>query len=187
MELEEQIRKARSGDPDSYGPVIAEFQGRLRAFIAAYCPDRNQVDEVAQRAFIWAYDHLADYQPGTRFFSWLKAITRNVLLAELEVQRREAHNQQRYLAHLQATECHGHLAARADDEPLELVDALQACLENLPDSQRDLIRRRYEDPEPIATTARDIQRSEGGIKVALFRIRQALRKCIEARLGEVGG
>jgi RNA polymerase sigma-70 factor, ECF subfamily len=187
MDLEGQIRKARSGDPDSYGPIVAEFQGRLRAFIAAFCPDRNQVDEVAQRAFIWAYEHLGDYQPGTRFYSWLKAIARNVLLSELEVQRREAGNQRRYLTHLQATACREHLAAEADDRRGELVEALQACLEKLPAGHRRLIRRRYEEPQPIETIAREIQRSEGGVKVALFRIRQALRKCVEGRLAGVGG
>jgi RNA polymerase sigma-70 factor (ECF subfamily) len=187
MDLEAQIRKARSGDPESYGPIVAEFQGRLRAFIAAFCPDQSRVDEVAQRTFIWAYEHLGDYEPGTQFYGWLTAIARNMLLAELEAQRREAGNQRRYLAHLQATACRERLAKEADDGRLELVEALQSCLANLPTEQRRLIRRRYEEAEPIAAIARDIRRSEGGVKVTLFRIRQALRKCVEGRLASVGG
>jgi RNA polymerase sigma-70 factor (ECF subfamily) len=187
MDLELLIRKARSGDVDSYGPIVTEFQGRLRAFIAALCPDRDQVDEVAQRTFIWAYEHLGDYEPGTRFYSWLKAIAGNVLLSELEIQRREARNRRRHLAHVEATACRKHLAAEADERRLEMVEALRSCLEKLPAEQRRLIRRRYEEPEPIAAIARDINRSEGGVKVTLFRIRQALRKCIEGRLAGAGG
>ena len=187
MDLENLIRKARSGDVESYGPIVTESQGRLRAFIAAYCPDRNQVDEVAQRAFIWAYEHLGEYEPGTRFYSWLKAIARNVLLSELEVQRREAGNRRRYLAHLQATACHEALATEASDQRADLVQALQACLEELPTGPRRLIRRRYEKPEPIAAIARDLKRSEAGVKVTLFRIRQALRKCVEGRLAGAEG
>jgi RNA polymerase sigma-70 factor (ECF subfamily) len=187
MDLEDLIRKARFGDVESYGPIVTELQGRLRAFIAAFCPDRDQVDEVAQRTFIWAYEHLGDYKPGTRFYAWLKAIAGKMLLAELEVQRREARNQRRHLAHLEATACREHLATEANDRRLELAEALQICLDKLPAKQRQLIRRRYEEPEPVAAIARDIKRSEGGVKVTLFRIRQALRKCIEGRLAGIGG
>ncbi len=180
MRLEDLIAKAKSGDVESYGPVVAEFQGRLRAFIATFCPDRGQVDEVAQRTFIWAYEHLGEYEAGTRFYSWLKAIARNMLLAELEAQRRQVSNQRRYLAHLQVTACREDLAA--GDTRLEAVEALQECLAELSDEARRMIRRRYEQPEPIAAIARDLNRSAGGVKVTLFRIRQALRKCVEGRL-----
>ena len=115
MDTEYLIERARSGDVESYGKIVTESQGRLRAFIAAYCPQQSQVDEVAQRAFIWAYEHLDEYEPGTRFYNWLKAIARNVLLSELEAQRREAGNRKRYLAHLQATACHDALMAEESD------------------------------------------------------------------------
>jgi len=180
MCLDDLIAKARSGDVESYGPVVAEFQGRLRAFIATFCPDRSEVDEVAQRTFIWAYEHLGEYEAGTRFYSWLKAIARNMLLAELEARRRQVSNQRRYLAYLQLTACREDLAA--DDTRSEAVEALQKCLEKLPAEARLMIRRRYEQPEPIAAIARELNRSAGGVKVALFRVRQALRKCVEGRL-----
>ncbi len=182
MDFEDLISKARSGDVESYGPVVTEFQGRLRAFIAAYCPDSNQVDELAQRAFIWAYEHLDQYQSGTRFHSWLKAIARNMLLSELEIQRREASNRRRYLAHLQATACRDDLSAATGGDRAGIVAALRTCLESLPAESRRLISRRYEKPEPLAEIARDLTRSEAGLKVTLFRIRQALRKCVEGRL-----
>ena len=181
MDFDDLIKKAKSGEVESYGPIVTEFQGRLRAFIAAFCPDRNQVDEIAQRTFIWAYEHLGEYEVGTRFYAWLKAIARNMLLAELETQRREARNRRRHMAHLQAAASADRLAG-GDDRRLELVEALQGCLDKLPANSRRLIRRRYERPEPIATIARDLERSEGGVKVTLFRIRQALRKCVEGRL-----
>jgi len=120
MRLEDLIAKVKSGDVASYGPVVAEFQGRLRAFIATFCPDRSEVDEVAQRTFIWAYEHLGEYEVGTRFYSWLKAIARNMLLAELEARRRQVSNQ-RYLAYLQVTACREDLAADDRRSPAYLA------------------------------------------------------------------
>ncbi len=187
MDLEHLIEQAKAGDVESYGRIVTESQEGLRAFVAAYCPDQNQVDEVAQRAFIWAYEHLDEYELGTRFHSWLKAIARNMLLSELAMQRREAGNLKRYLIHLQATACHEALAREASEELADVTKALQACLGELPAERRRLIRRRYEKPEPIAAIARDLKRSEGGVKVTLFRIREALRKCVEGRLAEAEG
>jgi DNA-directed RNA polymerase specialized sigma24 family protein len=67
MELEEAIDRSRRGDLSAYEIVVRECQGALTAFIAAFSPDRDQVDEIARRAFVWAYEHLDQYQPGARF------------------------------------------------------------------------------------------------------------------------
>lgn len=182
MDIEDLISKARSGDVESYGPVVKETQARLRAFIAAYCPHADRIDEVAQRAYVWAYEHLDRYEPGTRFYAWLKTIARNLLLAELEAQRREAHNRRRYLDHLQASVCRDELSGHQDGPDTDLAAALKSCLDALPSESRNLIARRYERSEPVVAIARDLARSEAGLKVTLFRIRQALRKCVEVRL-----
>jgi len=182
MDFATLIRNIRSGDVASYEPIVADSQGWLRAFIAAYCPDRAQVDELVQRVFVWAFEHLGQCRSPQRFRGWLKAIARNTLLAHLEAQRRQTRNRKRYLEYLQATSCRDGLEADADDEQAGRIEALHACLDELPDASRRLIRRRYERPEAIAQIARDLNRSAGGVKVSLFRIRQALRKCIEGRL-----
>ena len=182
MDLDELISKAKSGDIESYGLAVSEPQGRLSAFIAAWCADASQIDDLAQRTFIWAYEHLDQYEPGTRFYAWLKAIAGNMLLSELEFQRREASNRRRYLAHMQATDCIEKLARKSDAMDADPAEALKACMDSLPPESRLLIARRYERPEPIASIARDLAKTETSVKVALFRIRQKLRKCIEGRL-----
>ena len=67
MDVEQAIQATVNGQIDCYEIVVREYQGRLRAFIAAYCPDQSQIDDIAQRTFIWAYEHLRDYRSGTRF------------------------------------------------------------------------------------------------------------------------
>ena len=150
MDVEQAVRKIRSGHDEYYTEIVREFQGRLRAFIAAYCPDRNQIDEVAQNAFVWAYEHLDEYRSGTRFYAWLKAIARQKLFAELEAQKRETKNREKYLNYLQVVHSYTRLEAEHRSQQEDLVSALRECLEKMSSSSRSLISRRYEAQESIS-------------------------------------
>ncbi len=128
--------------------------------------------------------NLDDYEPGTRFYAWLKAIARNHLLADLEVQKREARGRQRYLEFLLAAGCRDELA-RDHDAP-DPTRALRACLDELPPGDRALIAERYESRRPVQAMARDAGRAAGALRVALFRVRQRLRRCVEGKMPETG-
>ncbi|MBN1421439.1 MAG: sigma-70 family RNA polymerase sigma factor [Planctomycetes bacterium] len=187
MDLDASIRKVRAGDIDEYGVVVRLFQGRLRAFIASFCPDRDLVDEVAQRTFVWAYEHLKEYRTGTRFYSWLKAIGRNLLLAELEAMKRNARNKRAYLRYLQASASRRSLEAESPDRERDLLDALRHCLRKLTPRSQSMIRRRYESEDSIVAMAESLGTTPGTVKVTLFRIRQSLKKCVERLLAGAGG
>jgi len=182
MEIEPAIAKVREGDTAAYGVVVHEFQGRLRAFIASWCPDMEQVDEIAQRVFVWAYEHIREYEPGTRFYAWLKAIARNTLLSELEVQKREAEGRRKYLNHLMVRHSREELESAASEEASDASDLLRGCLDELPEKSRKLVRRRYEGMEPVRDIAREEGKKESAVKVALFRIRQVLKRCVEGKM-----
>lgn len=181
MDLEEAAVRSQQGDLLAYEAVVRECQAALTTFIAVYCPDRNQIDEIVQRTFIWAYQHLGEYQPGTRFRAWLKEIARNLLLADLEVQKREAQTRRKYLEFLQATACRQDLAQEDGDGP-EMANALRECLGGLSSDARAVVTRRYEAGRSADDIARETGRSCAAIRVTLFRIRQALRRCVEGKL-----
>jgi len=183
MDIEKAVTEIKSGREERYADIVRAFQGRIRAFIAAYCPDRNQIDEVAQSTFVWAYEHLDRYRAGTRFYAWLKEIARLKLLAELESQKREAQNRNKYLDHLQTVHSGSSLCAGHPSLKKDLADALRICLEKIPPSSRSLIQRRYEGKESIAGISKALKKTENAVKVILFRIRQALKKCVEQAAG----
>lgn len=177
VDIDAAVRQVREGRLEAYDEVVRAHQAELRAFIAAYCPEASQVDELAQRTFVWAYEHLAEYALGTRFHAWLKSIARNLLLAELEQLQREARQKQKYLRHLQAL--HAQQALAEDDG--RLAERLRGCVEALPEHARTLLRERYEKRTPLETLARESGRDLAALKSALFRLRQALRRCVERK------
>jgi len=56
----------------------------------------------------------------------------------------------------------------------------------LPPKQRDLINRRYEAGASVKVMADEDGSTEGAVSQALFRIRNALQKCIERRIAAEG-
>jgi len=61
-QAEEAIRRARAGDTEAFGVVVARFELPIRVWLAsAGCPSVD-VDEVTQRAFIVAFTNLHRYE-----------------------------------------------------------------------------------------------------------------------------
>lgn len=61
-------------------------------------------------------------------------------------------------------------------------EALEHCLAGLPQRSRCLLDFRYQDGLRIDQIAAAVRSTPGSVRVALFRIREALAACIERRL-----
>jgi DNA-directed RNA polymerase specialized sigma24 family protein len=61
-------------------------------------------------------------------------------------------------------------------------DALRKCIVELPDTSRDMIRRRYEDGATLLQISQQLNRTENAVKFALVRIRKSLAKSIQKRI-----
>jgi RNA polymerase sigma-70 factor (ECF subfamily) len=61
-------------------------------------------------------------------------------------------------------------------------EALQGCLQRLPQSDRSLVEQCYGSDAKIKDVADALGRSAGAIYTSLCRIRQALLTCIERKL-----
>lgn len=62
------------------------------------------------------------------------------------------------------------------------LQALYACIEQLPRQSQDLLRRHYYHKVPIKTLADELSARPGTIRQIFTRIRRKLRLCIEKRL-----
>ena len=62
------------------------------------------------------------------------------------------------------------------------LQALDRCLEKLSPHDLDLVRTRYASDRGLDDYARSLSRSSGTMKARLFKIRAALRRCVESSL-----
>jgi len=138
-----------------------------------------EAEDLVHEAFLLAFDRLA---AGEEFAgdagAWVRGTLRNLVKAWWREKRRLPRDVVQHLATL---------VERADEAPSlasrqELQAALDHCLGLLSAEDRELVARRYERGLRITEIAAELRRNAATVRVQLFRIRQALKLCVEGQL-----
>jgi RNA polymerase sigma-70 factor (ECF subfamily) len=177
--LEEVLRRVRAGDREAYSEIVRAYQDMLLAYAAFRVPDPALVDEVVQQTFIRAYERLDEYRSGKDFGVWLRAICRFMILAELKRACRERENRREYRERLKLRLLEEALRRVDGGAEGDLRERLERCLDRLQETSRALLRYRYEQLLKIEEIARRLGQSAAWVATTLFRIREALRECLE--------
>jgi RNA polymerase sigma-70 factor, ECF subfamily len=180
--IQERVRLAQAGDVSAFGDVVEQLHRVIRAHVAMLGAPSGEEDELAQRAFVQAFEKLDTFDSERPFLPWLRGIARHEVLRYYSRRGVEGRHQDEivrtYLAEAKAGE--------PDEESLDLRferEHLTACLEHLTPKAMALIKDRYfTDLDAIAIAKRDGCATEA-VRTALSRARALLRRCIESRLG----
>jgi len=179
-ELDQHIQACRAGDVGSYAEVVKACEPKVRAVIAAMCPDPNAVPDLTQEVFIVAYRRLSSYEPGTNFMAWIRTIARN--LAQNE--RRKWYRRQELHEHYQV-EADRILAENIDrfveSLPEETLESLRDCVGGLGGRTRELVDGYYYEGCSLKSIAGILNMTSSAAKVALHRARKALGKCLQRK------
>lgn len=171
------VLAAQAGDHDAFAALLDVHLPHVRTFLALKAPVPQLVDELAHDTFVFAFRHLNEFQPGTSFRAWVRAIAWNLLRAEVQRFAREQVNQEKFTA-WQLVEWE---TSAADSAPSPEAEHLHDCLDQLDGPLRELITLKYRDDHSTETIATRLKRSLVWVRVSLFRVRQQLRECIEAK------
>lgn len=172
--LDEFARRAATGDEEAFRSLLLATQAEIRLHLAARAPI-DLVEELVQSTYVEAWSALSGYQPQGLLVAWLKGIARNLLLRELRERSRRRRLQRADLASLVCDPAEP--AAEADEEGL--LQRLRACQERLPQAARDLLHRRYVDGAGLEDLAAVLGCDREAIAARLYRLRNALRLCME--------
>jgi RNA polymerase sigma-70 factor (ECF subfamily) len=164
--------------------LVRAHQARLRAYVYSRLGDTGAADDIVQEAFLDALDRLDQYDPSRPALPWLLGFARNELREHLRVVER----------HTSAVRLEALASARlldrdetADPDGLlsERLDALRACIRRLPPKSRDLVRMLYAEQMSCEQVAGRWRTGSGAVRVAIHRVRRALRECVERGATEV--
>ena len=179
MEDEETLVKSvQSGDLSSFEKLIDNHASHLRAFVAMKLPIPHLIDEIAHEAFVFAHRHIDEFEAGTDFGKWLRAIAFNLIRKETLRYQRVAKNHEKFLDH-----CLIQSAGRDSHGPASAVVVyLEECIEDLTDNQKQLLERKYSFSESSREMSEAFGKSEAWVRTTLCRVRTALRQCIEQKM-----
>jgi RNA polymerase sigma-70 factor (ECF subfamily) len=175
------LTAARRGNLDAFNELLALYQNRAYTLAYRLIGETDPAADATQEAFISAYHHLNQFQGGSieQFSAWLMRIVTNTCYNELR--RRKRHPQ----LSLDTPESEARFASPAESpeqaaQRSELNSAIQACLNDLPADQRQVIVLCDVQGYDYQQIAEHAQLSLGTVKSRISRARAKLRDCLLA-------
>jgi RNA polymerase sigma-70 factor, ECF subfamily len=178
--------KIAPGGQNSIAELIARHEVAVRLYAAKIAPRPDMAEDIAQKAFVIAIQKCETFDAARSFPAWMQGIVRNVVRNEWEHLALHSKVERDTLAAYVET-----LASMPSDlEQLEhaqlRLQAMKKCIERLPERARQIVHLHYEMELACAVIASKIGTSVHAVKMALVRLRQDLRQCIQARLSGKG-
>lgn len=168
----------KPGDLQVYVTLMTKHQGNLRAFIVSLIPGSQDVDDVLQETNAALWQKREDFQLDSNFIAWAFQIARY----EVHRSRDRAKRLDRLVFSDQLVELMADERELTDEGHSHLIGALEQCLEKLTQNQREIVRHRYTSGLSIEQLSEQIGRTPGSLRIALMRIRDALKTCVERTL-----
>lgn len=166
---------------DSYVKQLVGLQTRLYAYVLSLLADSAAAEDVLQETNLVLYCKAGEFTDGTNFEAWAFRTARNQCLAYWTLRGRDR------LVLDDRTLYNS--PGPAEGKPVDLDlrrEALNDCLRKLPERQRELVEARYAIGGSVGRMAKNLGRSESAISQSLYRIRNALSRCIRGRLSREG-
>lgn len=173
---------AARGDQAAYGRIVAGCQGTVTAIALAITRDVSASEDVAQEAFLSAWQNLRKLRNPDSFLPWLRQITRNLARDHLRSRGRRTET---------GEDVEALLAQVADPNPApceELADAQEhaiaaGVIDSLPEESREVLLLYYREGQNSRQVASLLGLQDAAVRKRLQRARERVRGELLERLG----
>ena len=157
-----------------------EAEPSVQAFVFAAVNGVHDAEDVVQQVALTVARRFDEYDGTRPFIAWALWLTKSRIADHYRKQGRERLVFSDALMH-QLAEA---LIQRQPDRAAH-NEALEKCLDKLPEKSRQLLALRYEDDAPMERVAEAIESSAGAVRVMLFRIRNLVADCVNNELSRM--
>jgi len=184
------VESLRAGDGPAFERLVRDYGGRLLAVARRMLRSEDDACDAVQEAFITAFRSIDRFEGKSQLATWLHRIVVNASLMKLRSQRRK--REQPIEGLLPTFVANGHQAqpgprwkesSLASLERQETQAQVRACIDELPDSYREVLLLRDIEELDTDTVAEMLSISPGAVKVRLHRARQALKTLLDPVFG----
>ena len=165
------IAAARRGEVEAFGALVRRYQDRVFSVALRLTRNRATAQDMAQQAFLHAWQARYSYDPRWRVSTWLYRIVTNLCIDEGRRRARAAAVSPGF-APSRTPNAHDALEER------ELRERLNGSLTKLPKAQRTVLVLRYVDDLSPSEIGRICGLPVNTVKSHLARGKAALRKTL---------
>ena len=170
----ELVRRCLAGDPEAFRPLVEKYQRVLYNVAYRMVHDREDARDLAQGAFVKAYEKLGSFDPAYQFFSWIYRILVNDTLNFLK-------RNQPYQP-LETTWDSAAPGGPQDDlESRERSRTIRDALMALPIDYREVVVLRHFAELSYGEMSAALAIPEKTVKSRLYTARQRLAEILNAR------
>jgi RNA polymerase sigma-70 factor, ECF subfamily len=175
------VEQTRRGEVDAYGELVRRYQTSVFNVCYRILGERQGAEDLAQDAFLRAYQRLATYDAERPFGPWIRKVAANLCLNTL---------QRRGPPRLSLDDEYDDPIDAAQPDPADVherVDQagrLRRALTSLPPHYRAVIELRHFHDMTYEEIARALSLPLSDVKTHLFRARRSLARQLGASEGE---
>lgn len=166
------LERARRGDARAFEDLVRRHQRAVYGLAMRFLRDHDDADDIAQRTFLRAWDHLGAFEERCAFRTWLFRICLNLC-------RNHRRDHGRFTAEADAPEPAVEPVGSRRLEEAETRARVRAAVEQLPRKQRETLELRVFQSLPFREIAEALETTENAAKVNFHYAVKALR----AKLG----
>jgi RNA polymerase sigma factor (sigma-70 family) len=174
------VSRARKGDLVAYDDLVRRYQERIYATVYHMTSNHEDANDLAQEAFIKAFQALKSFKGGSSFYTWVYRIAVNKTINFLKQRKNRA---QMSLDDLDFNAEHDPdlVALISDKTPrrevglAELQEKLNAAMQKLSDSHRLVVTLHDVQGLPHEEVAKIMECNVGTVRSRLFYARQQLQ------------
>lgn len=172
------IERFQKGDKRAFDLLVVKYQHKIMGLISRYVKDHQEVQDVAQEAFIKAYRALAKFRGDSAFYTWLYRIAVNTAKNYLVARNRRPPDADIDAEEAQFFDGAEGLQDVASPEQQMMRDQLEqtlySAIERLPDELRMALSLREFDGMSYEEIAVVMECPVGTVRSRIFRARESV-------------
>lgn len=180
------VAKVQKGDTRAFDLLVLKYQHKIFGLISRYVRDADEVQDVAQEAFIKAYKALPNFRGESAFYTWLYRIAINTAKNHLVSRSRRPPGTDVELEDAEYQDNGGSLRDIETPESVlfgaELKAVVERAISALPEDLRTAITLREFDGLSYEDIADIMHCPVGTVRSRIFRAREAIDAMVSKQL-----
>ena len=180
------VVRVQKGDTRAFDLLVLKYQHKIFGLISRYVRDADEVQDVAQEAFIKAYRALPNFRGESAFYTWLYRIAINTAKNHLVSRSRRPPGTDVELEDAEYQDNGGSLRDIESPENVlfgaELKAVVERAISALPEDLRTAITLREFDGLSYEDIAQVMDCPVGTVRSRIFRAREAIDAMVSKQI-----